>query len=69
MTPARHVCVRREGTRPSITAPYDGLFKVLSRTEKTFTMELHGREEVTQTQTRLPGNLASVTCFRPFCRC
>lgn len=41
-----HVFVRREDIRPSLTAPYEGPFKVLERTDKTFTVTMNGRTDV-----------------------
>ncbi|GFU56496.1 hypothetical protein NPIL_280071 [Nephila pilipes] len=36
--------VRVDGLKPSLTAPYQGLFEVLSRTDKHFTMKRNDRK-------------------------
>ncbi|GFR04848.1 gag-Pol polyprotein [Trichonephila clavata] len=38
-----HVFVRVEGLKPSLTAPYQGPFEVLSRTDKHFTIKINDR--------------------------
>ncbi|GFY55303.1 gag-Pol polyprotein [Trichonephila inaurata madagascariensis] len=38
-----HVFVRVEGLKPSLTAPYQGPFEVLSRTDKPFTTKINDR--------------------------
>ncbi|GFV83675.1 gag-Pol polyprotein [Trichonephila clavipes] len=38
-----HVFVRVEGLKPSLTAPYQGLFEVLIITEKHFTIKINDR--------------------------
>ncbi|GFY74082.1 transposon Ty3-I Gag-Pol polyprotein [Trichonephila inaurata madagascariensis] len=38
-----HVFVRVEGLKPSLTAPYQGSFEVLSRTDKHFTIKINDR--------------------------
>ncbi|GFS79254.1 gag-Pol polyprotein [Nephila pilipes] len=38
-----HVFVRVEGLKPSLTAPYQGPFEVLSRTDKHFTININDR--------------------------
>ncbi|GFR09294.1 uncharacterized protein TNCT_692861 [Trichonephila clavata] len=38
-----HVFVRVEGFKPSLTAPYQGPFEVLSRTDKHFTIKINDR--------------------------
>ncbi|GFS33027.1 gag-Pol polyprotein [Trichonephila inaurata madagascariensis] len=38
-----HVFVRVEGLEPSLTAPYQGPFEVLSRTDKHFTIKINDR--------------------------
>ncbi|GFR26821.1 unconventional myosin-Vb [Trichonephila clavata] len=38
-----HVVVRVEGLKPSLTAPYQGPFEVLSRTDKHFTIKINDR--------------------------
>ncbi|XP_037564628.1 uncharacterized protein LOC119444275 [Dermacentor silvarum] len=41
-----HVFVRRKDIRTSLTAPYESPFKVLGRTDKTFTLRVNGRTDV-----------------------
>ncbi|GFS45269.1 integrase catalytic domain-containing protein [Trichonephila inaurata madagascariensis] len=38
-----HVFIRVEGLKPSLTAPYQGPFEVLSRTDKHFTIKINDR--------------------------
>lgn len=46
LSSSSHVFVLREDIRPSLTPPYEGPFKVLDRTEKTFTVAVNGRTDV-----------------------
>ncbi|XP_077491940.1 uncharacterized protein LOC144102581 [Amblyomma americanum] len=38
--------IRLDDIRPPITPAYDGLFRVLHRAQKTFTLDVNGREDV-----------------------
>ncbi|CAN7938351.1 unnamed protein product, partial [Ixodes hexagonus] len=40
-----HVFIRKEGSKKSLTPPYDGPFKVLKRTEKTMTLDVNGHTQ------------------------
>ncbi|XP_055941741.1 uncharacterized protein LOC129971789 [Argiope bruennichi] len=39
-----HVFVQRDSIRRPLEQPYDGPYKVLSRTDKTFTLDMHGQK-------------------------
>ncbi|KAF8787208.1 Gag-Pol polyprotein like [Argiope bruennichi] len=39
-----HVFVRRDSIRRPLEQPYDGPYKVLSRTDKIFTLDMHGQK-------------------------
>ena len=41
-----HVFLRRDAVRTPLQSPYDGPYKVLNRTRKHFTLEIHGRHEI-----------------------
>lgn len=66
LTTASHVFIRREGIRPSLTPPYDGPFKVLSRTDKTVTIDRNGRQEVVTIDRAKPAYMeTSLTVAKP----
>lgn len=46
LTTCTHAFLRKEGLKRSLTPPYDGPFKVIDRTAKTMTLDLHGRTEI-----------------------
>ena len=49
-----HVFVRCDSVRKPLQQPYDGPFKILKRTDKHFTVDIKGRQEV-----------ISVDCLKP----
>lgn len=55
----KHVFVRRDAVRPPLTPPYDGPFEVLSRTDKTCTIDINGRHDVITLDRVKPAYLAS----------
>ena len=54
------VYVRRGGTLPPLTPPYDGPFRVLSRTPKYFKIQVGPREEVISVDRLKPHRGATV---------
>ncbi|KAM7300969.1 uncharacterized protein ISCGN_016543 [Ixodes scapularis] len=46
LTTCTHAFLRKEGIKKGLTPRYNGPYKVLTRTSKTFTLDINGREEV-----------------------
>lgn len=55
-----HVFVRRDQIRPPLTPAYDGPFRVLHRTPKTFTLDINGREDVVAADRLKPAYIAAL---------
>ena len=45
MATCTHVFVRHVAVRKPLRPPYDGPFRIVSRTDKHFTLDLHGRHD------------------------
>lgn len=57
MDSATHVFVRHDATKPPLTPPYDGPFKVLGRTNKTITIDVRGKREVVAVDRAKPAHI------------
>ena len=58
---ATHVFVRRGGVQPTLSAPYEGPFRVISRSERGFRVSFPGRGIETVAQARLKPAYVSLT--------
>ena len=45
LTTCTHVFLRRDAVRKPLQPPYDGPFRVISRTDKHFTLDINGRQD------------------------
>lgn len=57
MDSATHVFVRHDATKPPLTPPYDGPFKVLGRTNKTIAIDVRGKREVVAVDRAKPAHI------------
>ena len=42
---ASHIFIRRDSVKKSLQPPYDGPFRVISRTDKHFIVDINGRQD------------------------
>ncbi|GFY76348.1 DUF5641 domain-containing protein [Trichonephila inaurata madagascariensis] len=61
-----HVFVRVEGLKPSLTAPYQGPFEVLSRTDKHFTIKINDMTSTISIDRLKPAFLLKDSTKEPF---
>ena len=59
-----HVFVRADGVRKPLQPPYNGPYRVVTRTDKHFTIEINGRKE-TVSLDRLKLACLEATCYTP----
>ena len=57
-----HVFIRYDGVRKPLQQPYNGPFRVITRTKKHFTLDVHGRQEVVSIDRLKPAYLELTTC-------
>ena len=55
-----HVFIRQDSVRKPLQQPYKGPYKVLSRTQKHFTVEVNGRQEIVSVDRLKPAYLCIV---------
>lgn len=60
-----HVFVRHDGVRKPLQPPYDGPFRVISRTNKTFDVDIHGRHSVINIDRLKPAFLEEASVSPP----
>ena len=57
MSSSTHVFVRRDAVLKPLQQPYDGPFKILKRSDKHFTLDIHGHQEVVSLDRLKPAHL------------
>ena len=62
-----HVFVRRDAKNPPLTRPYTGPFRVLSRSEKYFELDLNGKKDKVSIDRLKPAYLedSAIICYGP----
>ena len=59
LSTATHVFIRHDGVRKPLQPPYDGPFRVISRTDKHFTISIRGRNDTVSIDRLKPAHLDS----------
>ena len=59
LSTATHVFIRHDGVRKPLQPSYDGPFPVISRTDKHFTISMHGRNDTVSIDCLKPAHLYS----------
>ena len=57
MSSSTHVFVRRDAVLKPLQQPYDGPFKILKHSDKHFTLDIHGHQEVVSLDRLKPAHL------------
>ena len=63
LSTATHVFICHDGVRKPLQPPYDGPFPVISRTDKHFTISIHGRNDTVSIDRLKPAHLDSSCTF------